>query len=69
MDSTIHNLFDGQAYCWIEQESSIMLKVVSSAGDPVELDWGEARELGRLLLRLADEGDTAERRSSPSDSA
>jgi hypothetical protein len=60
MDSTLHELFDGQAYCWIEQESSIMLKVVSRQGDPVELQWDGARELGRMLIRLADEGEKAD---------
>jgi len=56
MDSTLHELFDGQAYCWVEQGSSVMVKVVSKCGDPVELRWCEARELGKLLIRLADEG-------------
>jgi hypothetical protein len=60
MDSTLHQLFDGQAYCWIEHESSVMLKVVSRHGDPVELQWDDARELGRLLIHMADEGEKSD---------
>lgn len=41
-------------YAWIEQESSIHLKSVTKHGDPVELTADEARELGQVLIRLAD---------------
>jgi hypothetical protein len=51
------SLFDGAARAWIEQESSIHVKVVEPSGDPVELTWREARQLGELLIRLADEGE------------
>ena len=44
----------GDAYAWIEQESSIHLKAASKHGDPVELTAEEARELGQVLLELAD---------------
>lgn len=37
-----------------------MLKVVTVSGEPVELDWKDARELARLLMRLADEGERAD---------
>jgi hypothetical protein len=57
---TVHQLFGGEAKAWIEQESSVMLKVVTASGDPVELDWKDARELARLLMRLADEGEQAD---------
>lgn len=57
MTNQVHTLLDGDAQAWIEQESSIMLKVVTKFGDPVEMAWHEARELGRLLVRLADEGE------------
>jgi hypothetical protein len=58
---TVHRLFGGEACAWIEQDSSIMLKVVTASGDPVELEWKDARELGRLLIRLADKGEQADR--------
>ena len=37
----------GEAYAWIEQDSSIHLKAI-------EMTAEEARELGRELLELAD---------------
>jgi len=48
----IHHV--GEAYAWIEQDSSIHLKAASQDGDPVEMTAEEARELGRVLLGLAD---------------
>jgi hypothetical protein len=41
-------------YCWLEQDSSIMLKAVTRYGDPVELTAGEARDIAAALLILAD---------------
>jgi hypothetical protein len=41
-------------YCWLEQDSSVMLKAVTSFGDPVELTAHEAREIAAALLTFAD---------------
>ena len=41
-------------YCWLEQESSIMLKAVTRFGDPVELVADDARAIAAALLSLAD---------------
>jgi hypothetical protein len=46
-------LAGGEIAMWIEQESSIHLKVISPFGDPVELNAEEARQLANALLRLA----------------
>lgn len=43
----------GDAYCWLEQDSSIMLKAVTKNGDPVELTRAEATELAAALLQAA----------------
>lgn len=43
----------GDAYCWAEQESSVMLKAVTKSGDPVELSSEEAIELAHALLKAA----------------
>lgn len=64
-EPVVHRLLDGEASVWIEQASSIHLKVVTESGDPAELTWNEARELGELLVRLADEGERGEELSSP----
>jgi hypothetical protein len=40
--------------CWLEAESSIMLKAVTSFGDPVELLADEARDIAAALTALAD---------------
>jgi hypothetical protein len=53
----VHKLVGGEVCVWIEQESSIHLKAVAAAGDPVEMTWNDARKLGELLIRLADEGE------------
>ena len=42
-----------KVYCWIEQESSIMLKAVCG-NDPVEMQAEEVRELAIALLEMAD---------------
>jgi hypothetical protein len=44
---------DGDAYCWAEHESSVMLKAVTKFGDPVELTAAEATELAHALLKAA----------------
>lgn len=46
-----------EAYAWLEYESSIMLKAVSRAGDPLELTAHDARELSEILIKLADDLD------------
>jgi hypothetical protein len=40
--------------CWLEQDSSVMLKAVTRFGDPVELVADEARTIAAALLALAD---------------
>ena len=47
---------NGDVKLWIEQEA-IHLKTLDPHGDPVELSTHEARRLGQLLLRLADQVD------------
>jgi hypothetical protein len=41
-------------YCWLEQDSSIMLKAVTRFGDPVELSADESRAIAVALIALAD---------------
>ena len=43
----------GDAYCWAEAGTSIMLKAVTGYGDPVELGSEEAVELANALLKAA----------------
>jgi len=56
----MHKLCDGEVYLWIEQDASIHLKTVSGSNDPVEMTFEEAREIGRLLIELANEGERDE---------
>jgi hypothetical protein len=42
-------------YCWLEQNSSVMLKAVTSFGDPVELTASDAKAIALMLLALADQ--------------
>lgn len=42
-----------EAYAWLEQESSVMLKAVTAHGDPLELTADDARRLSAVLLQLA----------------
>jgi hypothetical protein len=49
----VFRVSDGEAYCWAEQESSVMLKAVTKSGDPVELSGDEAIELAHALLKAA----------------
>jgi hypothetical protein len=51
----LHNV--GDVAEWLEQESSIQIKAVTSFGDPVELNSEEARRLAALLLTLAEQAD------------
>lgn len=41
-------------YCWLEANSSVMLKAVTQFADPVELSAEEARDIAEALLALAD---------------
>ncbi len=50
----VFSVSDGDASCWLEQQSSVMLKAVTRQGDPVELDKSEAIELAHALLRAAE---------------
>ena len=47
----------GELYFWIEHESSIHLKAVSSHGDPIELTAEDAREIAAALLSAAEQLD------------
>ena len=49
-----HRLFGGdEVRVWAEPGGPIMLRVVESSGDPVELNEHQAIELADLLRRLA----------------
>ncbi len=47
-------LSDGDLRFWLEQES-LHLIAVNSCGDPIELSKDEVIELGKALLKLAEE--------------
>jgi hypothetical protein len=47
-------LSDGDVRFWLEQES-LHLIAVDSYGDPIELSKDEAIELGKALLKFAEE--------------
>lgn len=55
----LYKLCDGEVYLWIEQDSSIHIKAISGKDDPVEMTCEEAREVGRLLIELADVAERA----------
>jgi hypothetical protein len=55
--SDVFSVSDGDAYCWLEQKSSDMLKAVTKHGDPVELTKQEAVDLAHALLKAAEEID------------
>jgi len=40
--------------CWLEHETSIMLKAVTKFNDPVELTADEARDIANVLLSFAE---------------
>jgi len=44
-------------YCWLEQESSVMLKAVTRFGDPVELTARDSRTIAAALLAFAEQLD------------
>ena len=45
-------LASGEIYLWVEQESSIHIKAVTSYGDPVELAAHQAKELVAALNKM-----------------
>ena len=51
----VFSVSNGEAYCWAEQQSSVMLKAVTTFGDPVELTKEEAIELANALLRASEQ--------------
>jgi hypothetical protein len=53
-DPEVFSVSDGDAYCWLEQESSVMLKAITKHGDPVELTKKEAIDLAHALLKAAE---------------
>ena len=46
----VFQVSNGDAYSWVEAGSSVMLKAMTRAGDPVELSAEEAVELAHALL-------------------
>lgn len=44
---------DGSVRIWIEQETSIHMKVVTLTNDPVELSEEEANEIAEILKNYA----------------
>ena len=44
---------NGELSLWIEQESSIRIKVVTKRGDPVDLRENQAGELANTLIKMA----------------
>lgn len=50
-DSEVYQV--GEAYVWLEQDTSIHLKAVTEFGDPVELTADEAERLAQVLTDLA----------------
>ena len=44
-------------YCWLEQESSVMLKAVTRFGDLVELTAAAARAVAAALSEVAERPD------------
>ena len=51
----VFSVCDGDAYCWAEQNSSVMLKAVTMSGDPVELTKEEAVALANALLKAVEQ--------------
>jgi hypothetical protein len=54
-EPSVFSVCEGNAYCWAEQDSSVMLKAVTKHGDPVELTKEEAIELAQALLKAAEQ--------------
>lgn len=44
---------DGAVRIWIEQKTSIHMKVITSTNDPVELSESEALEIAEILNKFA----------------
>lgn len=44
-------LADGHLHAWVEQESSLHIKAITGAGDPVELSDGEVEKLIAFLQK------------------
>jgi hypothetical protein len=59
MSAKIQSFADGEVQFWIEQDSSIHFKAVSSHGDPVELTAAKAREIAAALMAAAERVDGA----------
>ena len=51
----VFSVSEGDAYCWSEQDSSVMLKAVTKSGDAVELTKQEAVALAQALLKAAEQ--------------
>jgi len=57
MNENVYELAGGEVCLWTDDDASIHLKINNKSKDPVELNADEARELGKLLLKLADKID------------
>jgi len=57
MKNDVHEIVGGEICLWTDNDASIHLKINNEFKDPVELNAKEARELGKLLLKLADKID------------
>jgi len=53
----VHSFIGGEVSFWIEQDSSIQLKAVSSHGDPAEITAEDAREIAAALMAAAQQLD------------
>ena len=49
----VFQVSNGDAYCEVEAGSSVMLKAMTGAGDPVELSAEEAVERAHAFLKAA----------------
>jgi hypothetical protein len=45
---------DSELVMWVEAESSIHIKAITSSGDPVEISFDEAEKLAHTILRWVD---------------
>lgn len=55
--ATVYELEGGDVRLWIEQEAIHLKACDSRHGDPAELTAESARELAKLLLKMADQID------------
>jgi hypothetical protein len=51
----VHEFSNGEIKLWVENETSIHLKAITTFGDPVELNAEEAIEISTLLKKLSEE--------------